>query len=63
MTVGDIEVNAQMIATGHAWHYSRYDYTAALEAAVRNARVARLGLWADDDAVPPWEWRKGEKRR
>ena len=30
VTVGNIEVGTQMIATGHAWHYSRYDHTAAL---------------------------------
>ncbi len=53
VTVGDIEVEAQVIATGHAWHYSRYDHTATLEAAERNARAARRGLWADADAVPP----------
>jgi micrococcal nuclease len=63
VTVGDIEVDAQMIVTGHAWHYSRYDHTATLEAAERNARAARRGLWADGDAVPPWEWRKAEKKR
>ena len=28
----------------------------ALEAA---ARVARKGLWADSNPMPPWEWRKG----
>jgi endonuclease YncB( thermonuclease family) len=63
VTVDDIEVDALMIVTGHAWHYSRYDHTATLEAAERNARAARRGLWADGDAVPPWEWRKGEKSR
>ena len=63
VTVGDIEVAAQMIVTGHAWHYSRYDHTAALEAAERNARAARRGLWADSEPVPPWEWRKGEHTR
>jgi endonuclease YncB( thermonuclease family) len=52
-----------VIATGHAWHYGRYDHTAALEAAERNARAARRGLWADAEPVPPWEWRKSEKRR
>ena len=61
--VGDIEVEAQIVATGRAWHYSRYDHTAALEAAERNARAARRGLWADAEPVPPWEWRKSEKRR
>jgi len=30
VTVGDIEVDAQMIATGHAWHYKQYDHTAEL---------------------------------
>jgi len=63
VTVNDIEVDAQMIATGHAWHYQRYDHTATLEAAERNSRAARRGLWAGAEPVPPWEWRKGEKRR
>jgi endonuclease YncB( thermonuclease family) len=27
------------------------------------ARAARRGLWGDREAVPPWEWRAGEKRR
>jgi micrococcal nuclease len=63
VTVDDIEVDAQMIVTGHAWHYSRYDHTAALEAAERNARAARRGLWADAEPVPPWEWRKQHQHR
>jgi endonuclease YncB( thermonuclease family) len=63
VTVGEIEVGAQMIVTGHAWHYKQYDHTAGLEAAERNARAARRGLWADGDAVPPWEWRASEKNR
>jgi micrococcal nuclease len=63
VTVGDIEVEAQMIVTGHAWHYSRYDHTAALEAAERNARAANRGLWADEAPTPPWEWRATEKQR
>jgi endonuclease YncB( thermonuclease family) len=61
VTVGDIEV--QMIVTGHAWHYSRYDHTAALEAAERNARAARRGLRADGEPVPPWEWRASRRAR
>jgi micrococcal nuclease len=50
VTVGDIEVEAQMIVTGHAWHYSRYDRTVSLEAAERNARAARRGLWGRCEA-------------
>ena len=46
VTVGDIEVGAQVMGTGHAWHYTKYDKTAVLEAAERKARAARRGLWA-----------------
>lgn len=63
VTAGDIEVDAQMIVTGPAWHYRRYDHTAAPEAAERNARAARRGLWADGEPVPPWGWRAGERER
>jgi endonuclease YncB( thermonuclease family) len=63
VTVGDIEVDAQMIATGHAWHYKQYDHTATLDVAERNARAAKRGLWADGAAVPPWEWRNCQKAR
>jgi len=63
VTVGDIEVEAQVIATGHAWHYKQYDHTAALDAAERNARAARRGLWADAEPVPPWVWRTTQRER
>jgi endonuclease YncB( thermonuclease family) len=26
--------------------------------AERRARVARRGLWSDDEPVPPWDWRR-----
>jgi endonuclease YncB( thermonuclease family) len=32
---------------------NRERYSAAEDA----ARVEYVGLWADDKAVPPWEWR------
>jgi endonuclease YncB( thermonuclease family) len=25
------------------------------------ARVTRQGLWADNDPLPPWEYRKAER--
>ena len=57
------ELGHRLVAEGRAWHYSRYSYDATLDAAQRAARAARRGLWADAKPVPPWEWRKGEKRR
>ncbi|TLD70342.1 thermonuclease family protein [Phragmitibacter flavus] len=52
------DVNLEMVATGMAWHYVRYSKDAKLAAAEREARLARLGLWSQRGAIPPWEWRK-----
>ena len=43
---------------GAAWHYTKYNKTAVLDATERNAMAASRGLWADAEPVPPWEWRK-----
>ena len=32
-----------------------------LEGLERDAREGRIGLWADPQPVPPWEWRKQRK--
>ncbi len=57
------DVNRQMVADGLAWHFTRYSDDATLAEAEREARGARRGLWADPEAVPPWEWRANEKGR
>ena len=53
------EINLEMVCDGHAWWYERYakratDYEQCQEDAQRNKR----GLWADEDPVAPWEWRR-----
>ena len=67
-TLGRIEVegqdvNRQMVKDGLAWHYVKYDRSATLAAAEREARAAKRGLWADAAPVPPWEWRATAKER
>ena len=58
------DVNRDMVREGHAWVYRRYATENWLpdEAA---ARESALGLWSlgVDASVPPWEWRRGERRR
>ena len=52
-------INRAMVQRGYAWWYrksARYDR--ALQEAERYARAQELGLWADPDPVPPWEWRR-----
>ncbi len=61
VTVGQLDVNHEMVAKGMAWHYVKYDQSKELREAERSARAAKLGLWADPHATPPWEWRKLDK--
>ena len=55
-------VNAALLDAGLAWFYADYcdrsdpcDEWQALEA---GARAAARGLWADDDRIAPWDWRR-----
>ena len=56
------DVNLQMVATGNAWHYSYFDKTAEYVAAESAAKSKRIGLWASDDVVSPYEWRKNKRK-
>lgn len=62
-----LDTGLQQIATGMAWWYRQYareqspkdreDY----EVAEFQAKIQRLGLWADKNPVPPWDWRKDRR--
>lgn len=65
-TIGEVlvdceSVNLRLLQEGQAWHYKRYDQTPEYAAAEIDAHEAKRGLWADDRAVPPWEWRRGKR--
>ena len=47
-----------MLAEGCAWHDKRYSDDDELDTAEQQARARRLGLWAEAQPVPPWEWRQ-----
>ena len=54
-------VNARMLESGHAWLFKRYcraKFCREWARMEKSARSARRGLWADEAAVPPWQWRK-----
>ena len=56
--VGEVDVNAELVRRGLAWVRRAYDPAPSLVALEDGARQARRGLWADEDPVPPWIWRK-----
>jgi len=54
-----VNVNEAMVCNGSAWWYSRYArFASGLRKCQADAKEAGLGLWADDDPMPPWEWRR-----
>jgi endonuclease YncB( thermonuclease family) len=57
-----IDANAEQVRRGMAWVFDRYVKDRSLDPIQDRARAQRLGLWADVNPMPPWEWRaaKGE---
>ena len=54
--------NRELVARGFAMHYAAYSNDPGLAAAEQEARAARRGLWADDEPIPPWDWRKQDHK-
>ena len=57
-------VNLEMVKAGFAWHYEHFAKKATEYAeAQQQAKEAKLGLWADPNPIPPWDFRKDAKNR
>ena len=56
------DINLEMVATGNAHHYSYFDKTPAYAAAESAAKEKKLGLWAADNPINPYEWRRSKRR-
>lgn len=63
--VNGIDCNFRQVELGMAWHFKKYARerpaaeSKAYAAAEDAARAAKLGLWSDIHAMPPWDWRAG----
>jgi micrococcal nuclease len=59
--VGDTLLNEELVRQGLAWVYAQYCKRPVCGEWVRleaGARKAKRGLWADPQAIPPWEFRR-----
>ena len=58
-----VDAGLALLTAGLAWHYKQYareQPRAEREryaAAEQEAHIKQLGLWADPQPVPPWDWR------
>lgn len=65
----DEDVNWMLVRDGFAWWYRYYQYEQSpldrlrYEDAEMKAKGQRIGLWADESPVPPWEWRRQRRNK
>ena len=58
LEVDGLSVNEEMVKRGMAWEYSHYHSDRRYIALQQEAQQAGRGLWARNDPIPPWIWRK-----
>ncbi len=63
VTVDGINVNETLLKAGLAWHFIEYDKNPAWTEMEVAARRLKKGLWAQPNAIPPWEFRKRKKKK
>ncbi len=56
-------INHWLVANGWAWHYLQYDKSPEIARLEKSARANKLGLWADDNPIAPWEFRQLKKKK
>ena len=52
-----LDVNREMVKLGYAWCYRQYLKDRTCLDDEEQAREEKIGLWADKDPMPPWQWR------
>lgn len=58
-----IYLNEEVVKNGLAWWYEYYARgDRDLRGAERYARDKKLGLWQEENAIAPWEWRRGRRK-
>lgn len=54
-------VNKELIKAGLAWHFKKYSSDSSYASLENAAKIARVGLWADEFPIPPWIFRQKRK--
>ena len=54
-------VNNELIRQGMAWVYKKYTDNEILYELEAQAKTRRIGLWADETPIAPWDWRRGKR--
>jgi len=61
--VNGANINLLEVQERFAWHYKKYSNDQQLSDAEVKARKEKKGLWQNEEAIAPWEWRKKKTER
>ncbi|MFH7326439.1 thermonuclease family protein [Desulfurivibrio sp. C05AmB] len=64
--VNGLNLNRDLVRVGLAWVYPQYckrPECREWRELEQEAKANKLGLWREPGAVPPWEWRRGQRDR
>lgn len=58
VVVDGVNVNAELIRRGLAWHYRQFSKDSELQQLEDSARESKAGLWSESSPapIPPWEF-------
>jgi len=65
--VGDVNLNVEQIKQGFAWYYKHHQKQQTPEERIIYskaedlAREKKIGLWSDENPIPPWDYRNNRK--
>ena len=62
--VDESNLNEQIVRQGYGWVYRQYckgAFCAEWLQLEKQAKEAGIGLWADKNPTPPWEWRQTQR--
>lgn len=56
-------LSEEIIKNGFGWHYKRHSTSKKLAALEQFAQKNKKGLWIDNRAIAPWEYRENKRRK
>lgn len=57
-TADSTNLNLELLKSGLAWHYKIFDNSDEFAQAEHLAKINKVGLWKQSNAIPPWEFRR-----
>ncbi len=58
-----LNLSYELVKHGLAWHYVKYSKDTILQSLEDKAKLNRVGLWIDKNAIAPWTWRSNKKKK